>query len=359
MDACCRTSSALRGRDAVAVAIAPEGARARTSGPIGKRGWRDAAHLRGVRVHNLKGVDLDLPLGRLVVVTGLSGSGKSSLAFDTLHAEGQRRYIETFSAYTRQFLERLDKPEADLIEGLPPSIAVGQKRRPAVGAEHGRDRHRRPRRPGAPLRPGGTVHCLVCGAEVRPADPEAVARAIDALPDGTRYLIAFPMEVSDDSDLDALADSLREQGFTRVRVDGGVRTIDRGADPCARPATGWSRWSSIAWCGDRRRNRGGWTRSRRRSPSGFGRCRIIADARGRRRSTEAGCCADAGPRPSPPEPRLFRYNSPLGACPTCEGFGSGDRPRPGEDRPRPAEDDPRRGHRALDHPQVSRVDRSA
>src|SRR5947209_18217153 len=94
--------------------------------------------LRGVRVHNLKGIDLDVPLDRLVVLTGVSGSGKSSLAFDTLYAEGQRRYIETFSAYSRQFLERLDKPDADRIEGIPPAIAVGQRggrrsRRSTVG----------------------------------------------------------------------------------------------------------------------------------------------------------------------------------------------------------------------------------
>src|SRR3984893_11281915 len=92
-----------------------------------------AMRLRGVRVHNLKGIDLDLPLGRLIVVTGVSGSGKSSLAFDTLYAEGQRRYIETFSAYTRQFLEKLDKPDADRIEGIPPAIAVAPRgsRRPS------------------------------------------------------------------------------------------------------------------------------------------------------------------------------------------------------------------------------------
>src|SRR3954453_17864664 len=85
------------------------------------------ARLRGVRVHNLKGIDLDLPLNRLIVLTGVSGSGKSSLAFDTLYAEGQRRYIETFSAYTRQFLDKLERPDADRIDGIPPAIAVAQR----------------------------------------------------------------------------------------------------------------------------------------------------------------------------------------------------------------------------------------
>src|SRR5918997_2603249 len=136
------------------------------------------ARLRGVRVHNLKGIDLDLPLNRLVVLTGVSGSGKSSLAFDTLYAEGQRRYIETFSAYTRQFLQALDKPEADRIDGLPPAIAVSQR----VARRSGRttvgtmtEVHDYLALLYARL---GRVVCNTCGREVHPAGAEDVARAI-------------------------------------------------------------------------------------------------------------------------------------------------------------------------------------
>ncbi len=109
--------------------------------------------LRGVRVHNLKGIDLDVPLNKLIAVTGVSGSGKSSLAFDTLYAEGQRRYIESLSSYARQFLERMDKPDAELIEGIPPAIAIQQKgcgQEPALDRGHG---HRDLRLPAGPLRP--------------------------------------------------------------------------------------------------------------------------------------------------------------------------------------------------------------
>src|SRR4051794_5024708 len=144
------------------------------------------ARLRGVRVHNLKGIDLDLPLDRLVVLTGVSGSGKSSLAFDTLYAEGQRRYIETFSAYTRQFLEKLDKPDADRIDGIPPALALAQRgsrrsARSTVGTVTEIHDYL-----GLLYARVGTVVCPACGATVEPADPAAVARAIDALPERAR-----------------------------------------------------------------------------------------------------------------------------------------------------------------------------
>ena len=156
--------------------------------------------LRGVRVHNLKGIDLDLPLDRLVVLTGVSGSGKSSLAFDTLYAEGQRRYIETFSAYTRQFLEKLDKPDADRIDGIPPAIAVGQhiarrSSRSTVGTLTEIHDYL-----GLLYARLGQVICLNCGAVVEPASPATVARAIDALPERTRYQIAFPLDIRPGSD---------------------------------------------------------------------------------------------------------------------------------------------------------------
>src|SRR5438445_4849376 len=148
--------------------------------------------LRGVRVHNLKGVDLDLPLRRLTVISGVSGSGKSSLAFDTLYAEAQRRYLQSFSAYTRQFLERLDKPDADRLDNLPPAVAVGQRfaargPRATVGTltevvDYLRLLFAR----------AGVIHCARCGAEVHPATAADVVAAADRLPAGTRFTVAFP-----------------------------------------------------------------------------------------------------------------------------------------------------------------------
>src|SRR6516225_1146967 len=142
--------------------------------------------LRGLRTHNLQGIDLDLPLNRLIAVTGVSGSGKSSLAFDTLYAEGQRRYIETFSAYTRQFLEKLDKPDADRVEGIPPAIAVAQgvarrSSRSTVGTVTEVHDHL-----ALLFAKVGAVVCLTCGRPVEPATPASVAGAIEALPEGSR-----------------------------------------------------------------------------------------------------------------------------------------------------------------------------
>ena len=190
--------------------------------------------LRQVRTHNLKGIDLDLPLGRLIVVTGVSGAGKSSLAFDTLYAEGQRRYVETFSAYARQFLEPLEKPDAERIESIPPAIAVaGARPSPRGGARSGRS----PRSmiTSACSMPG-PARCL---HEVRPAGrpatPQDVAAAIDELPEGTRYEIGFPLEIL--------------PGTDRPRSPGrSWRTASPGSGSTAarRPDRGWSSrpWNS-------------------------------------------------------------------------------------------------------------------
>src|SRR4051812_14672687 len=272
-----------------------------------------AIHLRGVRVHNLKGVDLDLPLHRLVAFSGVSGSGKSSLAFDTLYAEGQRRYVETFSSYTRQFLERLDKPDADRIDNIPPSIAVAQR---AGG-------RRASRSTGSTVAEVhdhlallyarvGRVTCSNCGRVVEPADPSSVVRAIEGLPDGARYLVAFPLDVRPDSDRAALAEALVSEGFTRVRVGGQVVRLDAGPIPDSPEST-------VDVVVDRL-TRGSEAAGRRLASietafaRGLGRCRVIVEGGGPdltfyRKRRCPGCGTDY----SDPDPRLFRYNSPLGA----------------------------------------------
>ena len=278
--------------------------------------------LRGVRVHNLKGVDLDLPLHRLVAFSGVSGSGKSSLAFDTLYAEGQRRYVETFSSYTRQFLERLDKPDADQIDGIPPAIAVAQR---SGGKRSGRSTvgtvtevHDHLALLYARV---GQVTCPNCGTIVEPADPSAVVRSIEGLPVGARYLVAYPLDVRPDSDLLGLADALREDGFARVRVDGQVLRVETG--PLPRPVAG-----GIDVVVDRL-TRGSEAIGRRLDSietafaKGLGRARVLVEDGGPdltfyRKRRCSGCGLDF----ADPDPRLFRYNSPLGACPTCEGYGS-------------------------------------
>ncbi len=149
--------------------------------------------LRGVAVHNLKEVDLDIPRGKLIVLCGLSGSGKTSLALDTLYAEGQRRYIDSFSAYTRQFLERLEKPAAERIDGIPPAIAVTHKNtsrisRSTVGTATESSDYLR-----LLFAKIGHVFCRSCGREVRRETSQSAAERLAELPAGTRFLVAFAL----------------------------------------------------------------------------------------------------------------------------------------------------------------------
>ena len=274
--------------------------------------------LRGVRTHNLKAIDLDLPLKRMIVVSGPSGAGKSSLAFDTLYAEGHRRYVETFSPYTRQFLVRLDKPDADLIAGIPPAIAVGSPRvrhspRSTVGTiteiHHAL---------GSLFARAGEVKCRQCGQAVAPASSETVSRAIEQWPEETRYEIGFPLEILPGTDRRSLLGSLRARGFTRFRVGGQSLMLD-GPDPPLRGDC------SVEVIVDRLVR--GSDRADRRADSietafehGLGRCRVIA--LGESHTFVRGWrCSQCGTDHIEPQPALFRYNSPLGACPACEGTG--------------------------------------
>jgi excinuclease ABC subunit A len=277
-----------------------------------------AIRLRGVRTHNLKGLDLDLPLNRLIAVTGVSGSGKSSLAFDTIYAEGQRRYVETFSPYARQFLEKLDKPDADRIDGIPPAIAVGQS--------HGRHSGRSTVGTITEVHDAlallfaraGEVICRHCGWRIVPATPSTVAATIDGLPANTRYEVAFPLDLRPESDREALSRSLRADGFTRIAIGGRAARLDEPG--AALPETG-----SVDVVVDRLVR--GRNAPERRLDSiesafarGLGRCRILAGdeawtfVRGWR-------CGRCGTEHIEPQPNLFRFNRGLGACPVCEGFG--------------------------------------
>ncbi len=309
----------------------------------------DHISLRGVRVHNLKAIDLDIPHRKLVVLCGLSGSGKSSLALDTLYAEGQRRYIESFSAYTRQFLQRLEKPEADRIEGIPPAIAVTSKNvsrssRSTVGTATETTDYLR-----LLFAKIGHVFCRRCGQEVRCDSPQTTAETLAGLPAGTRYLVAFRWESPERIGEEPMIAAMREDGFVRAIIDGQLVNLDVTARP--EPATTSTlakgdspifidtkigtvpQPSPSAYAVVDRLAAGSASESRLRDSletaftKGRGRCYVFVEdgASGSWRRlgfSEQLACGDCGIEYPQPEPRLYSFNSPLGACPQCEGFGN-------------------------------------
>jgi excinuclease ABC subunit A len=272
--------------------------------------------LRGVRVHNLKNVDLDLPLGQISVLTGVSGSGKSSLAFDTLYAEAQRRYLQSVSTSTRQFLERLDQPEADRIENLPPAIAIGQRfaargPRATVGTlteivEYLRLLFART----------GTVECLQCGQPVHAATTVDVMRAVAALPVGMRFSIGFPSKPAGDAA--GWAASLREEGFVRAQIDGQPVRLDAPLPALTETSRVWvliDRLEAGRYAPERLTDslETAFTR-------GDGQLVLLTDREEMLFDQRLVCPRCRIPYPAP-EPGLFSFNDPLGACPTCEGTG--------------------------------------
>jgi excinuclease ABC subunit A len=278
--------------------------------------------IRGARTHNLKNLSLELPRNKLVVITGLSGSGKSSLAFDTLYAEGQRRYVESLSAYARQFLQLMEKPDVDLIEGLSPAIAIEQKAashnpRSTVGTVT--EIHDYLRLLFARV---GTPYCPDHGL---PLEAQSVAQMVDhvlALPEDTKLMVLAPVVAGRKGEQVDLFDELRAQGFTRVRVDGKVFDLDLA------PRLAKNVKHTVEVVVDRLKVR---AEVKQRLAESFetalrhaaGRAVAVESDRAKEHlfSSKFACpvCGYALPEL---EPRLFSFNNPMGACPTCDGLGT-------------------------------------
>ena len=281
----------------------------------------DSIRLRGARQNNLQSVDLELPLGKLIVVTGPSGSGKSSLAFDTIYAEGQRRYVETFSPYTRQFLERMDKPLADSIEGIPPAIAIEQANnvrttRSTVGTITEINDYLKLLFPRA-----AKAFCPKCSGEIVPGTTSSIARQILAAHAGKSLLVAFPIKAPENAKPAEFFEFLSGQGYLRIWLKGKILRTDEPSSLKKLPA-------EILVIQDRIDLEAG-TSSPRLTESletalrlGNDRLAIIDPATGCIEYHTSGWhCAPCDIDIRPPSPGLFSFNSPLGACPECKGFG--------------------------------------
>ena len=285
---------------------------------------KDSIVIRGAREHNLKGFDLEIPRRTFTVITGPSGSGKSTLAFDTIYAEGQRRYVESLSAYARQFLERMEKPDVDSIEGLSPAVAIEQSNptktsRSTVGTAT--EIYDYLRLLWARV---GHTHCPVCGREMKPDTVQSVADTVLRLASGTRFYVAFPLRLSELVTHKVVVENLRAQGFLRVYTDGAVRHLDE-LDASKIDLTKSSevlvvvdRLALSDDVGARLTDAIGTAFA-----DGDGECVIIlADTLEKLRFTERFECAYDGTRAPAPSPQLFSFNNPRGACDRCNGFGA-------------------------------------
>ncbi|MCI8631494.1 MAG: excinuclease ABC subunit UvrA, partial [Firmicutes bacterium] len=186
----------------------------------------DKIYIKGANEHNLKNVDLEIPRDKLVVFTGLSGSGKSSLAFDTIYAEGQRRYMESLSSYARQFLGQMEKPDVEYIEGLSPAISIDQKTtnknpRSTVGTVT--EIHDYLRLLYARI---GVPHCPVCGREISSQSVDQIVDSIMGMPEGTRVIVMAPVVRQRKGEHEKIIDRIRREGFTRVRIDGEMHQLE-------------------------------------------------------------------------------------------------------------------------------------
>src|SRR5690606_32331774 len=317
--------------------------------------------IRGAREHNLRNVDLTIPKGKLVVMTGVSGSGKSSLAFDTLYAEGQRRYVESLSTYARQFLGQMPKPDVDSITGLAPSISIQQKStsrnpRSTVGTiteiyDYLRVLYARV----------GTGHCTSCGKEITAQSTDQILESIQALPEGTKFQILAPIVTQQKGEFRDLFADLLKQGYLRARVDGEIVNLsdDLGLKKHFKHTIEVVVDRLVAGKGNRTRLAEAIEGAIKLS----GGTLVVSQASPRRESGDGGgspstskpkttatsdstnpqtdvwgspdvpgspdrlysakyACPDCGLSFEPPSPQLFSFNSPLGMCLECTGLGT-------------------------------------
>ena len=286
--------------------------------------------LQGVTQNNLKGIDLDLPTGSLIVVTGPSGSGKSSLAFDTIYAEGQRRYVETFSPYTRQFLDRMDKPQATSIEGIPPAIAIEQSNsvkttRSTVGTITEINDYLK-----LLMSRAATATCPGCSRTVSPESAESITAKLLSTLEGRRLMITFPVTTQTEPEEGEPAPKppapadfftfLQEQGYLRVWIDGAVHRTDEATSLKRLPAVVQVIQDRLA-IGNGERGR--LTEAIETSLRLGKECVTLIDPEtGENFPHSAGWhCPHCDIDIRPPSPGLFSFNNPLGACPDCRGFG--------------------------------------
>ena len=281
--------------------------------------------IKGAREHNLKNIDLTLPRNALIVVTGLSGSGKSSLAFDTIYAEGQRRYVESLSSYARQFLGQMEKPDVDYIEGLSPAISIDQKStsrnpRSTVGTvtevyDYLRLLYARV----------GTPHCYNCGREISTQSSEQIVDAIMDLPEGTRIQVLAPLVRGRKGEYAKLFEEVAKEGFARVRVDGEVKELrEKIVLDKKRKHTIEVVVDRLVIKPDVRKRLGDSIETTLRLSTGIVTVlRQAGDDKAWSEITfsEAFACVHCGISFEELAPRLFSFNSPYGACPACSGLG--------------------------------------
>lgn len=282
----------------------------------------DKILIRGAREHNLQSIDLEIPRDKLVVITGVSGSGKSSLAFDTIYAEGQRRYVESLSTYARQFLEQMDKPDVDLIEGLSPAISIEQKttsKNPRSTVATVTEIYDYLRLLFARV---GKPHCYACGKPIASQTVQQIVDQVMALPDGSKFQILAPVIRGRKGEYRQVFVDLRRQGFVRVRVDGKLRELEESIE------LNKNKKHTIEVVVDRlvlkadiRKRLADSLETALKLSEGIVIVNLLEPSKDLTFS-ERLACIDCGVSYPEISPRIFSFNNPHGACPTCDGLGT-------------------------------------